>query len=289
MVVGRGFYTDRTEAFPLDRKTLRKIGLRSLFMNAGFNGETHESIGWTWALEPGLKKIHTNEADLALSMGHNLEFVDAGFYLSTFAMGVTLALEAQKADLDTLRSVRTNAALCAKGIGDALFKGLIIPFAASGCAILASSGNVAGAVLFVLITALLSLLLRFAMLQYGYSQSTRAIEKLRKHSEILAESARIAGAVIIGATVVWFGSTISFSISTLITSSSSLELTSALNDVVPGCVLVVMTLWIYRLLTKKKWPLAKCFILILVIGMIGAFFGIWPGSYNTPISWPWMS
>lgn len=289
MVVGRGAYKDRTEAFPLDRKTLRKIGLRSLIMNAGFNGETHGSLGWAWALEPGLKKIHTNEEDLALSLGHNLEFVDAGFYLSTFAMGVTLALEAQKADLDTLRSVKTSAALCAKGVGDALFKGLIIPFTASGCVILAAEGNAIGALIFVCITAILSLLLRFGMLRYGYSQSTRALEKLAKNRDTLTRSARIAGVFMIGAAVVWLGSAIPFSITMTTTSSVTLGLTAAFNNVIPGCVLVITTLLVYRLLTKKNWSLVKCFILILVIGMIGAFFGLWPGSYSTPVSWPWMS
>ena len=114
MVVGTGAYQDRNEAYPLDKKTLRTIALRSLFSGSSFNGETAHSIGWLWAIEPGLRKIHTNETDLALSMGHNLEYVNGGGFFSSLAMGITLALEQQKADLETIRSVRTAAAAAAR-------------------------------------------------------------------------------------------------------------------------------------------------------------------------------
>ena len=69
-------YKDLTPAPRLDNKTLNKMVWRSCQLQACFNYERMQSVGWLWSMLPGLQKIHTNKEDLAASMTHNLDFLN---------------------------------------------------------------------------------------------------------------------------------------------------------------------------------------------------------------------
>ena len=186
MVVGITQYTNKNEAFPLDKKTLNQVALRSFMVSASKNSETGEAYGWCHALAPALKKIHENEEDLALSMGHNLEYVETGSFFSTLAMGVVLSLEAQKCDLETIRSVRTTMNVLCNSLSHALFNLMILSTIAIACIPGANNGNVASVVVFALAAMILTVVLRFVLIKVGYAQGTKIMEKLMKKKEDLA-------------------------------------------------------------------------------------------------------
>lgn len=288
MVVGFGKYVDTNEAFPLDSKTLNKIALRSFFATASTNGETKDSIGWTWAMEPGLRKIHTNEEDYKLAMSQNLDFVDAGFFLNSFAMGVMLAIESQKADFATIRSVRTSVSALSKGIGNCLFFGLFMPLLCAGCSVLGNEGNVLGAILYGLVLVILSVVLRLYMLKFGYKKGIQAAEKLSMQSDAIKKACSMAGILTVGILLMYYASVISLSLELSI-GDTSLDFNSLLNDVFPGFMFVATFGISYNLIAKKNWSLGKCFFLILMISLVGAFFGIFADTYTPPVSWPWLS
>jgi PTS system N-acetylgalactosamine-specific IID component len=102
-------YTDLTPAEPLDNKVLNKLVWRSLFLQASFNYERMQAAGWLYGILPGLVKIHKNKDDLAASMSHNMEFFNTHPFLVNFVMGIVLSLEQNKADIQTIRSVRVAA------------------------------------------------------------------------------------------------------------------------------------------------------------------------------------
>ena len=68
MVVGITQYTNKNEAFPLDKKTLNQVALRSFMVSASKNSETGEAYGWCHALAPALKKILHYPWDITLNM-----------------------------------------------------------------------------------------------------------------------------------------------------------------------------------------------------------------------------
>ena len=102
-------YEDLTPAPKLDNKTLNKMVWLSCFLQASFNYERMQACGWLWSMLPGLQKIHTNKEDLKASMAHNLDFLNTHPFLVTFVMGIVLSLEQNKADTQTIRSVRISA------------------------------------------------------------------------------------------------------------------------------------------------------------------------------------
>lgn len=288
MVVGTGKYTNTNEAFPLDRKTLNQIFLRSFFADASHNGETGSSAGWCWALMPGLKQIHKNEEDLALSMGHELEYVSAASPVSTFAMGVTLALEQQKSDLETIRSVRTAAAAAADAFGRALFSYAVIPLTAAGCCALCSGGNMLGVVLYFAVLAVLSCALRYGMLYLGYSRGVRAAETLCRHSEALKHAARLAGIFMLGAMTFLFVRGLEPGMYARV-EYQTVSLAEGLKNVLPGILPLACIGIVWRMLTKKNRSLLQCVLLLLVIGLLGALLGLFGGFFVSPLPLPWLN
>ncbi len=122
-------YIDKKEARSLDKKTLNKMAVRSMFLQGSFNYERMQAGGWLYSILPGLTKIHKNKKDLSTSMKHNLEFFNTHPFLITFVMGIVLSLEQKKADTQTIRSLRVVAMGPLGGIGDAIFWFTLVPIA----------------------------------------------------------------------------------------------------------------------------------------------------------------
>ena len=270
MVVGITQYTNKNEAFPLDKKTLNQVALRSFMVSASKNSETGEAYGWCHALAPALKKIHENEEDLALSMGHNLEYVETGSFFSTLAMGVVLSLEAQKCDLETIRSVRTTMNVLCNSLSHALFNLMILSTIAIACIPGANNGNVVGVAVFALAAMLLTVVLRFVLIKVGYAQGTKIMEKLMKKKEDLAKASKIMGGFTVGGLIVLATKHVSAS-STFVSAVQSSSLSSVASSVlnaVPACIGLVCTYVFYYLLTKKNYSITKCVGIVVLIGCI---------------------
>lgn len=270
MVVGITQYTNKNEAFPLDKKTLNQVALRSFMVSASKNSETGEAYGWCHALAPALKKIHENEEDLALSMGHNLEYVETGSFFSTLAMGVVLSLEAQKCDLETIRSVRTTMNVLCNSLSHALFNLMILSTIAIACIPGANNGNVASVAVFALAAMILAVVLRFVLIKVGYAQGTKIMEKLMKKKEDLAQASKIMGGFTVGGLIVLATKHIGTS-NTLVSAVQSSSLSSVASNIlnaVPACIGLVCTYVFYYLLTKKNYSITKCVGIVVLIGCI---------------------
>ena len=270
MVVGITQYTNKNEAFPLDKKTLNQGALRSFMVSASKNSETGEAYGWCHALAPALKKIHENEEDLALSMGHNLEYVETGSFFSTLAMGVVLSMEAQKCDLETIRSVRTTMNVLCNSLSHALFNLMILSTIAIACIPGANNGNVASVVVFALAAMILTVVLRFVLIKVGYAQGTKIMEKLMKKKEDLAQASKIMGGFTVGGLIVLATKHIGTS-NTLVSAVQSSSLSSVASNIlnaVPACIGLVCTYVFYYLLTKKNYSITKCVGIVVLIGCI---------------------
>ena len=284
MVVGTGRYKDTNEAYPLDKKMLRSIALRSFLSGVSMNAETGESIGWAWAIAPALKKIHTNEEDLALSMGHNLEYVNTGGYLSTLAMGITLAMEQQKADLETIRAVRTASGAVCESIGKSLFRFVLIPLTAACTVNTVSNGEPLGALIYFLVLTVLMCAMRFALIDYGYAKGIRAAEKLIRHQDALKHASQILGLFTCGALIVSFSVQIYSGAAVFVNELSGLSLSAAAGGIFRGVIGAAVTYYVYRQLTEKNKSLAWCILIILLGCMIAAFFGFF-GTSVLPLPW----
>lgn len=200
-------YKNLTPAPDLDQKTLNKMAWRSCFLQASFNYERMQAAGWLYSILPGLEKIHTDKDDLATSMTHNMEFFNIHPFLVTFAMGICLSLEQNKADIPTIRAVRVSLMGPLGGIGDALFWMTLVPILAGITSQMAIAGNIAGPIVFLLIFNIIQFAIRFGLMNWSYKMGTQAIDALMDNMKAFTRAASILGVFVVGCLTVTMGGT----------------------------------------------------------------------------------
>ena len=86
-----------TERLRLGVPERRWVGLRSMLLQAVWNYETLQGVGFAWALLPGLACLHPDSRIRGQRILAHLEIFNSNPYLSTIAMGVALRLEREVA------------------------------------------------------------------------------------------------------------------------------------------------------------------------------------------------
>lgn len=304
-------YKDLTPAPRLDNKTLNRMAWRSMQLQACFNYERMQSAGWLWAILPGLEKIHTNKDDLATSMTHNMDFLNTHPFIVTFVMGIVLSMEQQKMDIQTIRSVRISTAAPLGGIGDALFWMSLVPIVAGMTAQMAIDGSIIGPILYFVFIFGVEMALRYGLLYWSYNMGTKAITAMTKYAKEFTHAASVLGVFIVGALIANYGGGTKLGVSVpngetaaeveklvvdgkeVVTETVTemqpvfINIQDYFDKVLPCLIPLLLTLLCFFLIKKKGWTPVKCIGLMLVIGIVGAVFGIWAGGYQPLVPVPW--
>ena len=265
-------YRDLNPAGMLDKKTLNQMAWRSLFLQGSFNYERMQAAGWLYGIIPGLKKIHTDKEDLSLSMQHNLEFFNTHPFLVTFVMGIVLSMEQEKSDIGTIRAVRVAAMGPLGGIGDAIFWFTLVPIAAGISANMALDGSIAGPIVFLLMFNVVQFAVRYWLMHWSYNLGTKAIEAITRNAKEFTRAASILGILVVGSlTSLYGGTTIAL---TIPNGESPIVLQTILDGILPKLIPLGLTLGLYWLIKNKNWSAVKCIALLLVLGLVGGFLGL---------------
>ena len=265
-------YIDKSEGETLDNKTLNKMAWRSMFLQGSFNYERMQAGGWLYSILPGLKKIHKNKQDLSTSMKHNLEFFNCHPFLITFVMGIILSLEQKKSDVQTIRALRVAAMGPLGGIGDAIFWFTLLPISAGIGANLSLQGSILGPIIFLLLFNIVHLGLRFGLMHWSYKVGVDGITKLTKNAKEFTRAATVLGMIVVGALI---ASYVSVNIATpeYLSMQGTIDIQSILDSIMPCLLPLVLTFFMYGLVKKNVSPMMNILILV-VIGIVGGFLGI---------------
>ena len=279
-------YVDTTPASRVSKKTLTKMIWRSCQLQAAFNYERMQSAGWLWAMLPGLQEIHTNKDDLATSMTHNMDFINTHPFAVTFVMGIVLSMEQLKTDCQTIRSVRISVAAPLGGIGDALFWYTLVPITAGLTANMAINGSFVGPILYFIILFGCEMALRYGLMYWSYNLGMKAVSMMTEFAQEFTHAASVLGVFVVGALIANYGGGTRLGI-TIANGESPIVIQNYLDMILPCLLPLLLTLLMFFLIKKKGWTPVKCIGLILVIGIVGAVFGIWSGSYTPLVPVPW--
>lgn len=279
-------YVDTKPAPRVSKKTLTKMIWRSTMLQASFNYERMQSGGWLWAMLPGLEEIHTNKQDLATSMTHNMDFINTHPFAVTFVMGIVLSMEQLKSDVQTIRSVRISVAAPLGGIGDALFWYTLVPITAGLTANMAINGSTMGPILYFIILFGVEMALRYGLMYLSYNLGMKAVAMMTEYAQEFTHAASVLGVFVVGALIANYGGGTKLGI-TIANGESPIVIQNYLDQILPCLLPLLLTLLMFYLIKKKGWTPVKCIGLILVIGIVGAMFGIWTGSYKPLIPVPW--
>lgn len=125
--VNENVYEDQSIGAELTKKDINRVAWRSMLLQASFNYERMQASGWLYGLLPALKKIHTNKRDLARAMKGHMGFFNTHPFLVTFVIGIILAMERSKQDVNSIQSTKIAVGAPLGGIGDAMFWLTLLP------------------------------------------------------------------------------------------------------------------------------------------------------------------
>ena len=161
------------------------------------------------------------------------------------------------------------------GIGDAIFWGCLRVIAAGIGINMAMSGTPAGAILFLLIYNIPSILCRYFMTYLGYTLGTNFISQLYEGGlmKIITKATSTVGLVMIGAMT---AANVKFStiLSIPVEGSDPVMIQSYLDQIFIGIVPLCLTLFVLWLMRKKNVNVNVILIGIMVLGLVLGLIGV---------------
>ena len=146
---------DESGKLTLSKADRQKVWWRSTFLQGSWNYERMQNLGWAYSLIPAIKKLYTKKEDQAAALERHLEFFNTHPYVAAPIIGVTLALEEEKAngaaiDNAAIQGVKIGMMGPLAGIGDPVFWFTVRPILGALGASLALTGNIIGPLIFFL-------------------------------------------------------------------------------------------------------------------------------------------
>ncbi|WP_337523900.1 PTS system mannose/fructose/sorbose family transporter subunit IID [Catenibacterium sp.] len=191
----------------LSKKDRMDVCWRHQFLQGSWNYERMQNGGWCYSIIPAIKKLYMTEEDRAAALKRHLEFYNTHPYVSAPVMGVTLALEEERAngmpvDDQTVQGVKVGMMGPLAGVGDPVFWFTVRPILGALGASLALSGSIVGPLLFFVVWNLVRIAFLWYTQEFGYKVGT-SIAKDMSGGLLgkVTEGASILGMFIIGALV----------------------------------------------------------------------------------------
>lgn len=301
-----------TNKIKLSKKDLSAVEWRSQFLQGSWNYERMQNGGVAYAMIPAIKKLYRSKEDRAAALQRHMEFFNTQPYVSAPILGVTLALEEEKAngapvDDAAIQGVKVGMMGPLAGVGDPVFWFTLRPMIAALGASLAMSGNVIGPILFFVLWNLCRWLFIKYTLEFGYKAGTAITQDLSGGLlQKITKGASVLGMFVLGALVErWV--TIDFKpvVSTVqlqkgayidwqnlpsgwegmqkafeqyasglsLTPDKVTTLQQNLNDLLPGLVPLLLTLFCMWLLKKNVSPIV-IILGLFVVGILGHVIGL---------------
>lgn len=264
----------------LDNKALRKVFFRSFTSMGSFNYKGYGNIGYVYSIVPALKQIYEgNEEGYLEAVDRNCEFFNCHPYFSNLIMGVSLALEEQKAKGEEVTGSAITATKTAlmgplAGIGDSVFQGTFrIIFSAIGAG-LCMAGNVLGCFVYLIPQIILAWGSRWTFLKYAYIYGTELVVKLRTSNlfDKFVEGANVVGMMVIAAMTSNF---VSIALKpSWVFGGKEIVLQSVFDAILPKFLPLMIMLLFYNIISKKKNGIYICLGLSFVIGFMGVLIGL---------------
>lgn len=262
----------------ITEKDLSNLALRSIPMEHSWNYERMMHMGYAWALMPILKKLYPKDLDFREAMQRHLEFYNSTPFIITFPLGISAAMEEERANgLDTfdtksISDVKTALMGPLAGIGDSIFWGTLRIIATGIGTSLALQGNILGPLLFFLIWNVPQWISRYVLSFVGFNLGTEVITKANQKGVMdkITRAASIVGLSVAGAmTAEMVNVNIPITIGT---GDSATTIQEILDGIIPGIPKLLVFWLAYKLLKKKTSPLL-IMLIMLILGIAGAFFG----------------
>ena len=172
-----------TEKIELTRNDRLSVAWRSQFLQGSWNYERMQNVGWAYTLIPAIKKLYTTKEDRTAALKRHLEFFNTHPYVASPIIGVTLALEEERAngaaiDDTAIQGVKIGMMGPLAGIGDPVFWFTVRPILGALGASLAASGNILGPILFFVLWNVIRMSFIWYTQEFGYRAGSAITQDL---------------------------------------------------------------------------------------------------------------
>lgn len=195
-----------------ERKTLTKkdrmsVAWRHQFLQGSWNYERMQNGGWCYSMIPAIKKLYTNKEDQVAALKRHMEFYNTHPYVSAPVIGVTLALEEERANGaevndQAIQGVKVGMMGPLAGVGDPVFWFTLRPILGALGASLALGGNIVGPLIFFLAWNIIRIAFLWYTQEFGYKVGSSIAQDLSGGLlGKITQGASILGMFIIGSLV----------------------------------------------------------------------------------------
>ena len=294
----------------LTKKDRMQVAWRSQFLQGSWNYERMQNGGWCYSMIPAIKKLYPNKEDRVAALKRHLEFFNTHPYVASPVVGVTLALEEERAngaEIDAIQGVKVGMMGPLAGVGDPVFWFTVRPILGALGASLALGGSILGPILFFVLWNLIRMGFIWYTQEFGYRVGTKITDDLSGGLlQKVTRGASMLGMFIIGALVerwvsIKFTPVVSkiqqqkgayidweslpagaegirtaleqFSSGLSLSPEQITTLQDNLNSLIPGFAPLLLTLLCMWLLKKNVSPII-IIIGLFIVGIVGHVIGL---------------
>ena len=296
----------------LSKADRRSVMLRSQFLQGSWNYERMQNGGWAYSLIPALKKLYPKKEDASAALKRHMEFFNTHPYIAAPILGVTLALEEERAngakiDDAAIQGVKVGMMGPLAGIGDPVFWFTVRPILGAIAASLATGGSVIAPLFFFILWNVIRISFLWYTQEFGYQKGSEITKDLSGGLlQTITKGASILGMFVMGILVQrWTKINFSMNVSKVplskgayiefpkgtinstqlqkilgdvakglsLTPEKVTTLQNNLDELVPGLAALLLTFLCMWLLKKKINPILIIFGLFAA-GILGHVVGI---------------
>ncbi len=167
----------------LSKEARKKVWWRHQFLQGSWNYERMQNGGWAYSIIPAIKELYTKKEDQVEALKRHLEFYNTHPYVSSPVMGVTLAMEEERAagthiDDAAIQGVKVGMMGPLAGVGDPVFWFTLRPILGALGASFALSGSIVGPLLFFVLWNAIRMVFEWKTQEMGYKAGNEITKDL---------------------------------------------------------------------------------------------------------------
>ena len=171
------------EKIKLSKKDRLAVAWRSTFIQGSWNYERMQNGGWAFSMIPAIKKLYKTKEERSAALKRHLEFFNTHPYIASPILGVTLALEEERAngapvDDVAIQGVKVGMMGPLAGVGDPVFWFTVRPMLGALGASIAMGGNILGPIIFFLGWNIIRWAFMWYTQEFGYKAGSKITDDL---------------------------------------------------------------------------------------------------------------
>lgn len=258
----------------LTKADVRRCALRWMPMAVNtFSYQYQQAGSVVFALGPALRKVYDDDAEYVEALNNHFNYFNAHPWMANLVLGAALGIE-DEGGIEAKEAVQGfKVALMGPmaGIGDSLIWVLYPTIMGSIAGTLALQDNISMALVWIALNVAF-MFARIWMMEVGYTSGTKLVSMLGDKVSMLTETLSVLGLIVAGAlipSVVKISTPLAFT-----AGESTTQIQAILDQIFPFLLPVVATFVCYRLVKSNKVSVSALILIIVVLSMACAAFGI---------------